>query len=280
MRRASPGKLRDVTTYICVTCGTQFAETDEPPPACPICEDPRQYVPESGQAWTTPPELAASHRSEIRDEGGLTGLGMEPGFAIGQRALLVPHGARRLMWDCIPLLDEAGAAEVERGGGLSGIAISHPHYYSGMVEWARRFDCPVHLHADDAEWIMRPDPAIELWEGETKDLGDGLTLIRCGGHYAGGTVLHWAAGAEGRGALLSGDIVQVVPDVAHVGFMYSYPNLIPLPEAAVARIAAALAPYPFVRIHGAWWGRLVPRDGAAVVQRSAERYGRALRGAL
>jgi len=228
----------------------------------------------------TPPELAASHRSEIRDEGGLTGLGMEPGFAIGQRALLVPHGARRLMWDCIPLLDEAGAAEVERGGGLSGIAISHPHYYSGMVEWARRFDCPVHLHADDAEWIMRPDPAIELWEGETKDLGDGLTLIRCGGHYAGGTVLHWAAGAEGRGALLSGDIVQVVPDVAHVGFMYSYPNLIPLPEAAVARIAAALAPYPFERIHGAWWGRLVPRDGAAVVQRSAERYGRALRGAL
>jgi glyoxylase-like metal-dependent hydrolase (beta-lactamase superfamily II) len=184
------------------------------------------------------------------------------------------------MWDCIPLLDEAGAAEVERGGGLSGIAISHPHYYSGMVEWARRFDCPVRLHADDAEWIMRPDPAIELWEGETKDLGDGLTLIRCGGHYAGGTVLHWAAGAEGRGALLSGDIVQVVPDVAHVGFMYSYPNLIPLPEAAVARIAAALAPYPFERIHGAWWGRLVPRDGAAVVQRSAERYGRALRGAL
>jgi hypothetical protein len=184
------------------------------------------------------------------------------------------------MWDCIPLLDDAAVAEVERGGGLSGIAISHPLYYSGMVQWAHRFGCPVYLHADDAQWIMRPDPAIELWEGETKELGEGLTLIRCGGHFAGGTVLHWAGGAGGRGALLSGDIVQVVPDVAHVGFMYSYPNLIPLPEAAVARIATALEGYAFETIHGAWWGRLVPRDGAAVVRRSAERYGRALRGAL
>jgi len=269
-----------VTTYICVTCGAQFAETDAPPPACPICEDPRQYVPESGQAWTTPAELAAGHRTEVRADGELTGVGMEPPFAIAQRALLVPHGERRLMWDCIPLLDDAAAAEVERGGGLSGIAISHPHYYSGMVEWARRFGCPILLHADDAEWIMRPDPAVELWAGETKDLGDGLTLIRCGGHFAGGTVLHWAGGAGGRGALLGGDIVQVIPDVTHVGFMYSYPNLIPLPGAAVARIAAALSGYAFETIHGAWWGRLVPRAGAEVVQRSAERYGRALRGDL
>ena len=123
---------------------------------------------------------------------------------------------------------------------------------------------------------MRPDPAIELWEGETRDLGDGLTLIRCGGHFDGGTVLHDAA----QGALLSGDIVQVIPDRAHVGFMYSYPNLIPLPAAAVTRIAAALEPFAFDTIYGAWWDRIVQRDGAGVVARSAERYVRALRGEL
>src|SRR3712207_5915830 len=202
--------------HVCVACGTQFADSSAPPGECPICRDPRQYVPAAGQRWTTLAELAADRRNEIREEGDLVGIGTAPSFAIGQRALLVPLGGSNLLWDCVTLLDDATADDVERRGGLAGIAISHPHYYSGMVEWAHRFGCAIHLHADDERWMMRPDDAVELWRGETKDLGDGLTLIRCGGHFAGGTVLHWADGAGGRGALLSGDIVQVIPDRSHV----------------------------------------------------------------
>jgi hypothetical protein len=262
--------------FVCVTCGVQFAETEVPPARCPICEDPRQYVPESGQGWTTMQELAEGHANRVAPEVELTGIGTEPGFAIGQRALLVPFGDHRVLWDCITLLDEATAEEVERRGGLAAIAISHPHYYSAMVAWAHRFDCPVYLHADDAEWIMRPDPAIELWEGERKELGHGLTLVRCGGHFAGGTVLHWTDGAGGAGALLSGDIVQVIPDRRHVGFMYSYPNLIPLPARAVQGIVDALGALPFDTIYGAWWDRIVRRDGRGAVERSAARYVAAL----
>jgi glyoxylase-like metal-dependent hydrolase (beta-lactamase superfamily II) len=265
-----------VTAYICETCGAQFTPSEAPPERCPVCEDQRQYVPEDGQRWLTPDELRDRHRNELRREGAFDGVGIDPRFAIGQRALLVPAGDRFVLWDCIPLLDDDAAAEIERRGGLAGIAISHPHYYSGMVEWAHRFGCPVHLHADDREWIMRPDPAIELWDGETLSLADGLTLIRCGGHFAGGTVLHVA----GEDTLLSGDIVQVIPDRGWVGFMYSYPNLIPLPEAAVRAIADALEPYAFDQIYGAWWGTIVRRDGKSIVQRSAERYARALRGEL
>jgi hypothetical protein len=261
--------------FFCATCGAQFSPSEAPPAECPVCEDARQYLPAGGQAWITPEELQERHRTEVREDGAYTGIGMDPWFAIGQRALLVPLGERVLMWDCIPLVDDAGAAEIERRGGLAAIAISHPHYYTGMVEWAHRFDCPVLLHAADAEWIMRPDPCVELWDGETRSLGDGLTLIRCGGHFAGGTVLH-----DARGALLSGDIVQVIPDRGWVGFMYSYPNLIPLPGESVQAIAGALEPYPFSQIYGAWWGRLVDGDGSAIVARSAERYVRALRGEL
>ena len=262
--------------HVCATCGVQFAASEEPPDRCPICEDERQYVPEDGQRWTTIDELRADHRNELRPEGELTGVGTTPGFAIGQRALLVPAGAGELvMWDCITLFDEETAAEIEWHGRVVAIAISHPHYYSAMVEWAHRFGCPVLLHADDAEWIMRPDDAIELWEGETRALG-GLELIRLGGHFAGGTVLHWPEGSGGAGSLLSGDIVQVIPDRTHVGFMYSYPNLIPLPAATVERMATALAPYPFEQIYGAWWDRIVRLDGSAVVRRSAERYVRAV----
>jgi hypothetical protein len=233
-------------------------------------------VPEDGQRWTTLGELRASHRNAIREEQGLTGIGVEPEFAIGQRALLVPANGANVLWECVSLLDDETAAEVDRRGGLRAIAVSHPHYYSSIAEWAQRFDCPVYLHADDAEWVMRPDARIVHWRGEAHDLGDGLTLIRCGGHFEGGTVLHWAAG----NALLSGDIVQVIPDRSHVSFMYSYPNLIPLPEREIQRIVSALEPFDFERIVGAWWGRVVERDGKAIVQRSAERYIRALRGEL
>jgi hypothetical protein len=164
---------------------------------------------------------------------------------------------------------------VKARGGLAALAISHPHYYSSLVEWSRTFDAPVYLHAADREWVQRPDPAIVFWEGDAHELEPGVTLLRLGGHFAGGTVLHWAAGQGGRGALLSGDIVQVVSDRRWVSFMYSYPNLIPLPAATVDGMVDALEPYAFARIYGAWYGRVVD-DGKAAVRRSAERYVAAL----
>jgi hypothetical protein len=261
--------------FICKACGTQFADADTPPDSCPICTDWRQYVPAAtGQQWTTLAELAADHANTIRDQGELVGIGTTPSFAIGQRALLVPFGDGNLLWDCITLLDDATAAEVERRGGLAAIAISHPHYYSCMVEWAQRFDCPIHLHAADAEWVMRSDPAIRFWEGERLELDHGLTLIRGGGHFDGGTILRC------DGALLVGDIIQVIPDRTHVGFMWSYPNLVPLPDAEVQRIAAAVEPFAYDAIYGAWWDAIIPADGPEIVRRSADRYSRALRGEL
>jgi hypothetical protein len=125
---------------------------------------------------------------------------------------------------------------------------------------------------------MRPDPAIVFWEGEQKSLGAGLTLIRCGGHFAGGMVLHWAAGADHKGVLLSGDILQVVFDRRYLSFMYSYPNLIPLPAAKVRQVVAAVQPFEFDRIHGAWWDRVVKEDAKTAVERSAERYIKAIEG--
>jgi glyoxylase-like metal-dependent hydrolase (beta-lactamase superfamily II) len=260
-------------TYLCATCGTQYPAGDGPPAACPICEDPRQYVPhDTGQVWVRWDEFLDGHEAEIRDDHGILGIGCKPSFAIGQRALLVESTAGNVLWDCIPYLDGEVVDRIAEKGGLAGIAISHPHYYSAMVEWAHAFGCPIHLHEAERKWVMRPDPAIRFWSGERLELGAGLTIVRCGGHFEGGQVLHWAE----RAALLSGDIVQVIPDRTHVSFMWSYPNLVPLPAARVEAIGAALAPFAFDAIYGAWWGRVVERDGSEVVRRSVERYVRSL----
>jgi hypothetical protein len=212
-----------MTAFICVTCGTQFPPSDDLPPDCPICLDERQYVGHDGQRWTTMGELECDHRNRIEElEPGLTGIGTEPSFAIGQRALLVDG----LLWDCITLLDNETMEAVEGAGGIHTIAISHPHYYSAMVEWAERFDARVLLHEADREWVVRPSERIEYWSGERRRVSDELELHRLGGHFEGGTICLWSAGAGGKGALLAGDIVQVVSDRDWVSFMYSYPNLI------------------------------------------------------
>lgn len=265
--------------FICVTCGSQFAESAAPPANCPICDDERQYVGSNGQQWTTLARLRADHHNVVKlIEPGLTGIGTEPSFAIGQRALLVQTPEGNVLWDCVSVLDDPTVTAVSELGGIDAIAISHPHYYSAMVEWSRAFGAPILLQEDDRQWIMRPDPAITFWSGERHELPGGLTLIRGGGHFAGGTVLHWPQGGDGKGALLSGDIIQVVQDRRYVSFMYSYPNLIPLPGVLVQRIVDALEPFAFDRIYGAWWPTVVDHDGTAAVARSARRYLQALEG--
>lgn len=259
--------------FICRTCGVQFAATAQPPERCPICDDARQYIGPNGQQWTTLAALQTDHHNIIKPVApNLTGIGTHPSFAIGQRALLVQTPAGNVLWDCISLLDDPTIAAVRALGGIAAFAISHPHFYSAMVEWSEAFDAPIYLHVDDRQWVMRPDPAITFWEGETHTLMDGITLIRCGGHFAGSAALHWAAGAEGRGALLTGDTIQVVSDRRYVTFMYSYPNSIPLPASAIRQIIASVAPFPFDTLYGGWWDRIVAPDAKDAVTRSAERY--------
>jgi len=65
---------------------------------------------------------------------------------------------------------------------------------------------------------------------------------------------------------------QVAADPRWVSFLYSYPNMIPISAAEVARITATLSSFPFDRLYGSWTGRVVTTDASAAVARSAERY--------
>lgn len=257
--------------FICVTCGTQYAPTPQPPEICKICSEERQYIPPTGQGWTSLADLQATHMAAFHDEVGLIGIGTSPIIGIGQRALLVPTPQGNILWDCISLIDPVLVALIKGVGGIQSIAISHPHYYTTMLEWSRAFGgIPIHLHAADREWVMRDGPEILFWDGETKQIGPGLTLIRCGGHFEGGQILHWQA--NGKGALLSGDLLQVVADRKFLGFMRSYPNFIPLGAAAVRNIAKIVEPWDFEIIYGAFWGRVIPTGGKDAFRASVERH--------
>jgi hypothetical protein len=142
-----------------------------------------------------------------------------------------------------------------------------------MAAWSEAFGgALIHVPRADARWVMRPHPSVRLWEGDRLDVLPGVTMVRCGGHFEGSAVLHWAAGADGAGALLVGDTIGVVPDRRYVSFMRSYPNLIPLPPSTVRGIVGSLDPFRYERIYGGWWGRDVAGDAKLAVARSADRY--------
>ena len=265
--------------WVCATCCNHYPDQGSPPGQCVICADERQWVPSSGQRWTTPAELAAAgHRSEIRQvEPGLLGIGVAPAVAIGQRALVIQTAEGNLLWDPPGFLDEQAIQAVKTAGGLRAVTASHPHFYGSIVEWSHAFDAEILLPQADARWLTRPDRAVRTWSG-TLGVLPGVTLIQCGGHFPGSAVAHWADGADGEGVLLTGDTIFVTPGEDRVTFVWSAPNRLPLPEQAVRTVVEAVRPYRFDRIYGGWWQPVLRTGARQVLQASADRYIQFLRG--
>jgi hypothetical protein len=246
-----------------------------------VCADERQWVPPGGQRWTTLAELAAAgHRSLVREvEPGLTGIGAEPQVAIGQRSLLVRTSEGNLLWDPSGFIDDAAVSAVREAGGLRFVTASHPHFYGSIASWARELGAEILVPSDDASWLRAAGAQVRTWDG-TLGVLPGVTLVQCGGHFAGSAVVHWADGADGRGVLLSGDTIFVTPGEDRVTFVWSAPNRLPLGEAAVRGVWAAVEPYPFDRIYGGWWSPVLRSGARDTVQRSVRRYIELLHGSV
>ncbi|RAL08120.1 putative metallo-beta-lactamase domain protein [Aspergillus homomorphus CBS 101889] len=301
---------------ICSTCGTQFP-SPTPPPNCKICDDPRQFIPPTGQGWTTlrtlrnnnnnnsnaPPKYHNEFHPMAPTHPNLIAIHTVPKLAIGHRAFLcrTPHG--NILWDCIPFLDEATIEKIHALGGLRAIVISHPHYYASHLEWAATFRCRVFLAAEDEEWVVRREEGQVFWEGkglgisdlvgdEGAALADGpsgiedgedeLQVIKTGGHFPGSAVLWWRAQrtlliADTIGTVPSGIYhVDRVPGTASFTFMWSYPNMIPLPPDEVLQIWKAIKHADFDSTYGAFVGMHTHGESKKRILESAQIFVRAM----
>jgi len=150
-----------------------------------------------------------------------------------------------------------------------------------MVGWSRVFgEIPIHLPKSAEPWVMRPDASIEFYPGDRKPLFGGLSLHRTGGHFDSSQVLHWPAGAQGKGVLLTTDEPFVTPGGDNVSFMYSFPNAIPLDASRIRGIAETLAPLDYDCIYSGWWNKVLRSDAKKIVKRSIDRYLDILNGRL
>lgn len=256
--------------FICATCGVQYPPSDKAPERCIICEDDRQYVLPSGQSWTNLQRINQQYKNIIEQVAeGVYAIYTTPSFAIAQRAHLVQSPGGNILWDCITNIDKSTIAIINALGGIKAIAVSHPHYFSTIVEWSKAFgNVAVYINALDEMWLTRRSPAIQLWDEQEKALWDGIKLVRCGGHFPGGNVMYVPAD---KGAIYAGDIIQVTPGCNAVSFMYSYPNMIPLPKKDIEQIQQAVAHLEYDVIYGAF-GKYILQGAKAAVNASIKRY--------
>lgn len=262
-----------MNSFLCSTCGTQFAPSARQPSSCAVCEDERQYVGWNGQQWTTHEALAATQTLRIGEDAGLPALAMAAEFGIPQRALLLVTGAGNLLWECLSLVTDEAVARLREHGGVDRIVISHPHFYASMVQWSDALGgIPILLHAADKRWVQRHSSHIEYWQGDSLSLGDGVQLVRTGGHFPGSTALHWATGPRNRGALFVGDSPQVASNRRSVSFMFSYPNMIPMRPADVRSMRQRLASLDYDDVYGFSWGRNILGNARSAVEASFDRY--------
>jgi hypothetical protein len=179
-------------------------------------QDPRQYVPAHGQTWTSLSKDQSTQKNLFKtDEHDsrihyittkpLSDAELPASLAsstttrkqlgIGERAILLqtPHG--NVLWDLVAFIDPATISFIKEKGGLKAIVISHPHFYTTHLEWARIFECPVYVSSDDAEWLNREDKeGVRKWIKGVQyieEVGGEVRAIQCGGHFDGSLVLLW-----------------------------------------------------------------------------------------
>lgn len=267
---------------ICITCGTQFSGNVSTPEICPICIDDRQHVPPCGQKWISRDDLKKNYQVSLQSMPGLSGgqsapatsvyrLKVDPHFALNNRAILIKSKSGNILWDCIPVLDEAAIDSIKSMGGLKAIAISHPHYYSNMNDWAAAFDCPIYVHHLDAEWVMDKGPHINYWQGDELSFFDGIRMIHTGGHFRGSCVLQ-VPDLSASGTIFCGDSLYIARSKKHTAVMYSYPNQIILPRADFAAFEKRMSAIQFDSLIGAFDHQELSGNARTIYESSMQGY--------
>ena len=275
---------------LCRACGTQYDSTNLT--ACRIDDDPRQFVPPTGQIFTKLGALHSDpqnyHLTFTQDEADskVWSIRVEPNVGIGQRALLIktPHG--NILWDLVCYLDDPAVDKINELGGLSCIIISHPHFYTTWKDWSRTFNnVPVYVAEADREWLNRSheDTALTFLTEPHTTILPGVTAIICGGHFPGSTALHTSPPNTSDPSLFHADTIHTIPnaltpDVAspnkhgrgHTSytFMWSIPNAIPLSPDQILQIWRRLKGYEIEATYGFTTVRY--RGGASIPERILE----------
>ncbi|MEJ2867895.1 MBL fold metallo-hydrolase [Actinomycetospora sp. OC33-EN08] len=196
-----------LSPWTCTNCG-HWQRWFAVPPACPVCTDVRNALPDDGWDFRPLDEIARGREArwaEVRP--GITGFWCEPQVGLGTSGWVIETDDGLVGWEGAGFYPDEGLAEIRRRGGLIALAASHVHGYGALFQLQDALDPPVMaIGVRDLEWTKTFRVTWPL--DDRHEFAPGLVAHRTGGHFDGHMVLH----DERRRVLFCGDMLKAALD--------------------------------------------------------------------
>jgi len=235
-----------VKRWVCTNCGF-WQSNFSTPTSCPVCRDFRHTPPDDGWHFLDLAQAQTVAKTTWREDAGVWIFGSSPKWGIGPSGYFLPRSSGNIFFESCPFYSLDALDFLEKRGGVSYFAASHPHSYGGGWQLQERFSPRVAFQLEDLAWTN--EFSTDCPFNEELNLGDGARLIHTGGHFAGHSILHLA----NEKILFAGDMLKFHFDESggcngistHKGFN----RRIPMTHAEIRRYRETLENLDFERIY-------------------------------
>ena len=197
-----------LTHYACTNCGfwqNYFAA----PPACPVCSDVRNALPEDGWEFVSAAEMSArENRGEVKcvwreiDEN-VWMFSNETPIGIGSSGYLIRRETGNIAFESPGWWTRAAIEQLDELGGVRFVSASHPHGFGAIYQLPENFpDATVAFQREAVQFTKAL--AVNFVFDEQLAIDESATLFHVGGHYEGQSVLYY----EPRKMLFCGDALK------------------------------------------------------------------------
>ncbi len=201
-------KFMTLTHYTCTNCGfwqEYFAE----PPACPVCSDVRNALPENGWKFVSEAEMnERERRGEVKclwreiDER-IWMFSNETPLGIGSSGYLIERETGNIVFES-PGWWTRGAIEfIDSRGGIRFFSSSHPHGFGAIWQLEENFPGATIAFQREAVQFTKALRVNFVFD-DVLAIDEAATLYHIGGHYEGQSVLYYAP----REILFCGDALK------------------------------------------------------------------------
>jgi hypothetical protein len=194
--------------YSCDNCGN-WQEYFAIPPACPVCSDVRNALPENGWSFTSADEMRErEQKGEItcswrQIDEDVWAFSNAPQIGIGSSGYLIVRETGNIAFEAAGWYTTDALKFIQTLGGIKILSASHPHGFGALWQLEREFQPQFVAFQREAVQFTKAFNVNFVFD-DALEIDDDAKLLHVGGHYEGQSVLYYAP----RKMLFSGDTLK------------------------------------------------------------------------